>query len=117
MLKYNVTDSSDPDFEIKIRGWKANDLSMDNVDIFEYSDYKKPKQLILCIRGDYWALSVHFIDGYVKFYDPYIREDLIGIDSEILEFENIILGNNDPLNISKLNTTSLNKSEDYSNSK
>ena len=49
-------------------------------------------------------------------YETYcnMREDLLGIDSETLVFETIILGNNDPLNVSKLNTTSKNKSEDYS---
>ena len=69
------------------------------------------------IRGYNLALAVHFKDGNVKFYDPYMREDLLGIDSEILVFNTIILGNNDPLNISKLDTTGLSKYEDYSNSK
>ena len=110
-----MTNSSDPNFEIKTRNCKAKDLNMDNVDIFEFSDGQKPNQFILFIRGDNLALSVHLKDENVKFYNTNMREDLLGIDSETLVFETIILGNNDPLNVSKLNTTSKNKSEDYSN--
>ena len=110
-----MINSSDPDFEIKTKDCHAKYLNMDNVDIFEYSDGQQPNQFILLIRGDYLALSVHLKDGNVIFYDTNLREDLLGIDSENLVFETIILGNNDPLNISKLNTTSKSKFEDYSN--
>ena len=88
---------------------------MDNIDIFEYSDCQQSKQLILFIRGSYLAVAVHFKDGDIKFYDVIMREDLLSIDSEILVFETILLNNNDPLNISKLNKTANCKSEDYSN--
>ena len=110
-----MTNSTDPDFEIKTLDCKAEDLNMDNFDIFEYSVGQQTKQFILFIRGNYLALAVHFNDGKVKFYDPIMREDLLGIDSDTLIFEKIILNNNDPLNISKLNTTRIGKSEDYSN--
>ena len=112
-----MTNSSDPDFEIKTLDCKAEDLNMDNFDIFEYSVGQQTKQFILFIRGNYLALAVHFNDGKVKFYDPIMREDLLCIDSDTLIFEKIILNNNDPLNISKLNTTRIGKSEDYSYSK
>ena len=90
---------------------------MDNADIFEYSDGKQSKQFLLFIRGDNLLVAIHFKDGKVKFYDAILREDLLGIDSKILKFETIILDNNDPLNISKLNTTGNCKSEDYIYSK
>ena len=117
MLKYTEINSSDPDFEIKTRDFVAQDLNMDNIDIFEYSDGQQSKQLILFIRGSYLAVAVHFKEGDVIFYDVIMREDLLSIDSEILMFETIILNNNDPLNISKLNTTGNCKSEDYNYSK
>ena len=44
-----------------------------------------------------------------------MRNDLLSFDSEVLVFETMILGNNDPLNISKLNTINNGKSEDYIN--
>ena len=90
---------------------------MDNIDIFEYSDGHQSKQFILFIRNDYLVFAVHLKDGDIKFYDANMREDLLGFNSEMLVFETIFLSNNDPLNISKLNTTNINKSEDYSNSK
>ena len=90
---------------------------MNNIDIFEYFNDWQTKQLILLIRGYNLVFAVHFKDGNVKFYDPYMREDLLCIDSEILVFNTIILGNNDPLNISKLDITGLSKYEDYSKSK
>ena len=88
---------------------------MDNFDIFEYSDGYQSKQFILCIRSYNLAFAICFKDGIVKFYDFNMRNDLLGFDSEILVFKTMIVGNNDPLNISKLNTTSIGKSEDYEN--
>ena len=87
---------------------------MENWDIFEFFDGQLSKNFILWIRSPKLLLAAHFLDNKIIFYDILTREDLWKIYSDSLVFKNMLVWNSDPLNILRLDSTTKEKSEDYS---